>query len=507
IAVYDADVRPLPEISQCPQDGFAAYYEVNPYYVDTLDGKVIAQFLNTIYQCYYDNLSEEERSCMEGFFTDEPQISRNGIPWSFILEAEYRQDWQEELLTVLPGLFRDDAENARRTRARFWRTITRLFSENFCRQIYLWCHAHGWKLTGHLVLEETLLWQLFSNGACMPHYEYFDIPGMDMLGRYLTTLLAPLQLFSAAAQTGHSQVLSETFALCGWAVDFTDLRWLYQWQMVHGVNLLCQHLEGYSLRGIRKRDYPASHFRHQPWWEYDHLFVDYVSRIGTLLESGKVEYEVLLLHPQSSAHLNYNDQDNGKLAEYDSAFLECTKALEAAQINHHYGDETLMARHGSVRDGRLVIGNQSYSTVIVPKLCELSANQIELLTAFVKAGGVILGIENDIEAGAFAVDGVECPAHPILASIRWFKSIGELIAAHPELALLSVRTPEGGACPDINVTSRGFADFDGKGARLYYLVNNDRHAGCAAVIEIAAAGLEKYDPVTGEVVPVEFTVR
>ena len=60
---------------------------------------------------------------------------------------------------------------------------------------------------------------------------------------------------SAAAQTGRRQILSETFALCGWAVSFADLKWLAQWQFVHGVNFLCQHLEGYSLRGIRKREF------------------------------------------------------------------------------------------------------------------------------------------------------------------------------------------------------------------------------------------------------------
>ena len=63
------------------QDGFHFYYDVNPFYVDTLDGKVTDCFIEEIYKPYYKKF----KTAFEGFFTDEPQISRNGIPWSFIL--------------------------------------------------------------------------------------------------------------------------------------------------------------------------------------------------------------------------------------------------------------------------------------------------------------------------------------------------------------------------------------------------------------------------------------
>ena len=61
------------------------YYDVNPFYVDTLDGEVIADFINEIYRPYY----EKYGNSFDGFFTDEPQISRNGIPWSLIMLDEY----------------------------------------------------------------------------------------------------------------------------------------------------------------------------------------------------------------------------------------------------------------------------------------------------------------------------------------------------------------------------------------------------------------------------------
>ena len=104
------------------------------------------------------------------------------------------------------------------------------------------------------MLEEDFYEHILANGSCMPCYEFMDIPGMDHLCRGMPSVQTEMQLTSVCNQLGKKQILSETFALCGWNVSFEDLRLLYEHQMVHGVNLLCQHLEGYSLRGIRKRD-------------------------------------------------------------------------------------------------------------------------------------------------------------------------------------------------------------------------------------------------------------
>ena len=71
--------------------GYHFYYEVNPFYVDTLSKKVIKAFTENIYQPYYDRFKNR----IEGFFTDEPQISRDGIPWSFTLPEEYEKRYGE----------------------------------------------------------------------------------------------------------------------------------------------------------------------------------------------------------------------------------------------------------------------------------------------------------------------------------------------------------------------------------------------------------------------------
>ena len=86
----------------CNRDGYHFYYEINPFYVDTLDKNVVAEFIKRIYQPYYDKFGGR----LEGIFTDEPQVSRNGIPWSFVLEDAYYKEYGENLCDRLVHLFK-----------------------------------------------------------------------------------------------------------------------------------------------------------------------------------------------------------------------------------------------------------------------------------------------------------------------------------------------------------------------------------------------------------------
>ena len=365
------------------------YYDVNPFYVDTLDKKVVRKFIEVAYQPYFERYGHR----IEGFFTDEPQISRNGIPWSFVYEEEYQKRYGENILEHLEELF-FPVNDYKKTRVKFWKMVTDLFSEAFMKQIYEQCNEWGLKLTGHLVLEESLESQLVSNGACMPHYEYFHIPGMDWLGRGIMDCLTMMQLSSVAEQLGKDDVLSETFALCGHNVSFAELKGIYEWQMVRGITLLCTHLAGYSIRGIRKRDYPPALFYQQPWWDDYESFLTAMSRVGMVLSKGQKKVDVLVLHPQTTAWTLYDDKKNEGLRELNAQFMEIMKKLELKHISYHLGDETMLERHGKVENGKLVIGKQRYSYVINSGCDILFENTERLLQEFEQSGGQIVTVED-----------------------------------------------------------------------------------------------------------------
>ncbi len=387
-----SDTRPTENvIAKCGEHWF--YFDVNPFYVDTLDKKVVAEFIDYAYKPYYEKYGNR----IEGFFTDEPQISRNGIPWSFVYDEEYQKRYGENINEHLEELFLPKGDY-KHTRVKFWKMVTDLFSESFMKQIYEKCESWGLKLTGHLVLEETLRIQLTANGACMPHYEYMHIPGMDWLGRNIYDCLTPMQVSSVCEQLGIRQILSETFALCGHNVSFAELKGIYEWQMVHGINLLCQHLEGYSIRGIRKRDYPPAMYYQQPWWNEYRGFIDAMSRESMVLADSKKTADVLVIHPQTTAWSLYDGKptEQNKNAEIDGVnerILSIMKALEEKHIMYHLGDETIMERHAKVENGKLIIGEQSYSCVIDSACDILLPTTEKLLSEFKAQGGKIVAAE------------------------------------------------------------------------------------------------------------------
>ncbi len=361
------------------------YYDVNPYYVDVLDAEVIGDFIREIYEPYYEKYGDT----FQGFFTDEPQFSYGATGWSFTLPDEYRKAYGEELLEHLHELFLNVGEY-KKTRVQYWKLITELFSKNFSKQIYDWCDSHGLKLTGHMLLEESFAEQIPPCGACMPNYEYYHIPAMDCLGRDVIWDLTAHQLGSAAQQMGRRQVLSETFAGCGHNVSFDELLRIYGHQMIHGVNLLCQHLQGYSMRGIRKRDWPPALYYQQPWWPYYERFNTAVSRIGQILAEGQVCCDTLLLHPQTSAWILYNGEKNEEIREFYQRFKKLIIGFDAMHVPFHLGDEIMIERHGRVEEDKFIIGQMAYSTVVVPEHICFFENTEKLLAQFKANGGKVV---------------------------------------------------------------------------------------------------------------------
>ena len=100
------------------------------------------------------------------------------------------------------------------------------------------------------------------------------------------TDIAPKQLGSACAQLGKKKTLSEMFGCCGWDVTPTELKRIAELQYVGGVNIMCQHLYAYSIRGQRKRDYPANYSEHLPWQDKMKEFDNYFNNLGAILSRG-----------------------------------------------------------------------------------------------------------------------------------------------------------------------------------------------------------------------------
>ncbi len=376
-----------------PEKGvFAVYYVLNKYYIDTFNPESTQYFLKVTHDEYYKRFEEEFGKTLKGFFTDEPQYNKTQhFPWSHVFESEFKKRYSYSLIENLPSLF-GTYHNTFAVRYDFWRMVGELFRAHFIKGMYDWCEQHNCKLTGHVMAEVQLNSQLTAVADSMACYEYFHVPGIDWLGRQLGHALAPRQLSSVAKQFGR-QTITESFALCGWDVSPNDLRLIAGWQYVNGVTMICQHLEAYTLRGLRKRDYPAALFMQLPWYQKAYSALNaYFAKLGSLLDTASEPAPLLVIHPVFTASLLFANENSAPIDMYSNYFDEFSDKLNDLHILHHYGSEVIMERHGRVEGKRLVVGECEYEAVLIPKLSVLSESTYKLLLKFAENGGKLYAI-------------------------------------------------------------------------------------------------------------------
>lgn len=370
---------------------YVVYEKINPYYVDVLNPKVIEKFIEVTHEEYKKKFPIEMGNVIPGFFTDEPQFAKLKIPYSICFSELFVKNCGYDPKKCYTALFRE-VPGYQKYRYDFWKTISQMYTEGFCKTIYEWCKRNHCRLTGHLMREDSLLMQMQATAGVMPSYEYMDMPGIDWLRRRISSPLTPKQAGSAAAQLGKKFVISEMYAMTGWDCTPEELKWIAQWQYVNGVNRMCQHLQSYSIRGERKRDFPPSLFYQQSWWKEYKSFNDYFARVGKILSEGEPGAEVLLLHPMHSAWMLYNGEETEEIIQYGMKFEQISQAMSDDHIEHHYGDEEILRKHGKVDNSLIRVGNCLYKAIVIPDLLTIERTTVELLLQFSQCGGKIYSL-------------------------------------------------------------------------------------------------------------------
>lgn len=450
---------------------------VGPHYIDVLNPMAVKAFLDATHEKYYERFGRHFGKGLRGFFTDEPRLSEGAAPWSLTLPEKFSVRYGYDILGSLPALFLPCGDWMQ-VRHDFWSLVSDLFVTSFMKQIYDWCTDHGCELTGHVMMEESVYSQMTGTAGSMPFYEYMHVPGVDWLRRMIGSPVVPKQVGSAAAQMGRRQALTESFALCGWNVNFEELKWIAEWQFVNGVNLVCPHLQGYTLRGLRKRDYPPSLFIQQPWWPDYTRFTDYLARLGVALAEGRPAADILLLHPMHSGWVLYDGTNNDELQKLDADFVRASEALSGLHAQYHYGDETLLRRHGAVEGGMLRVGQCVYRAVVMPSMHTIDESTLTLLMDFSRKGGLI------VSAGRFpdTVQGREDFRLDTLKRAALHAADDEaLCCALAARALLPLSVRDGGGS-ELKAIHGCRRELEGSG--LLFLVNHSRQESFDAVITV-----------------------
>lgn len=379
--------------SETPSDGFwvNVYDKESVSLVDILNDEVVDAFINETHERYKSEIKDLSENIV-GFFTDEPlYCEQDGLPFPTKIREYFAELYGEDIYDSLGLLFSEQA-GYERFRYRYYKCCQELFLKNFAQKLYSWHDKNGLKLTGHYVEERDLYSQMLNNAGIMPFYEFMHIPGIDWLCRRYMNVSVIRQLTSVTAQLNKEYVLSEMFAMTGWDVTPKELKSIADYQYNYGVNVMCQHLVPYSEKGERKNDYPA-HFSSFNAWVSRGMaeFNRYFDALGQFIRDGSENVEVGVLFNIRSAYL-----------KYDFADWMCVEDLEVSYIvdgcenlaNHHVAfhilDETLLARHGGVENGKITLGKCSYTTLVIPKVTVIDKSTDDILRDFVGQGGKVL---------------------------------------------------------------------------------------------------------------------
>lgn len=121
--------------------------------------------LDTVYEPHWEHYKEDFGKTFAGFFSDEPGFYNLGgtgfgmvkigdqmpLPWSDQVWRLFQQRMGGP--TAIVGLYNDLNGAQAKARVTYMDIITRMYEENFSRQLGDWCEEHGVEYIGH-VLED-----------------------------------------------------------------------------------------------------------------------------------------------------------------------------------------------------------------------------------------------------------------------------------------------------------------------------------------------------------------
>ncbi len=473
-------------------------------YLDLLDKEVIDSYLSALFSFLDKEFGDEFGKTIEAIWVAEPHImmgnpsSHDCLPWTPKLDAIFQSEWGYPLIDNIPRLF-EDIDDFQKVRYHYWRTLSDLVLHSYSETMQKWCRKYHLKFTGHLMGEDSFVSQLQYSVNVMPHFEYMDIPGIDHLtmDTYWPTsdpfIFTPRMASSVANQMGKKEVLAEMYGCSDSGNSFEDRKRVFQWLAVLGINYRNYHGAFYSLRGMRKRKYPVNLNYQQPYWGKNKFIADYSARLSWLLTQGIYKADVLVLNSIESYYPEGKIERklSKTIVPLQRDLIELSHNLLKIHRGFDYGDETILSKYGTIKDGAVAVKEMSYKVVIVPSVRTLRKTTMELLNKFLDAGGAV------ISAGDLP-DTIEGEPNAALNAFnrRLVKIENNLKALQSGLdKLLPPDILAEGQLSDMIWVHGRILD----NGQLYYLTNTSREQTIGAKIRIRGTGrLENWNLENGK---------
>jgi hypothetical protein len=309
--------------------------ENQPPGADILNPQAVACFIRLVYQRYYDEFHAHFGKTVRAIFTDEPSLlarsaERGMVPGTTGILEHVNSFLGYDFTEHLPALWYDDEPEAAGQRRNYNRALAARLEQTFYRPISEWCGSHGISLTGHPMGADDI-------GAL----RYFHIPGQDIVWRYIEpdkpNALEGEQstqakcASSAMIHLGRRRNMNEFCGAYGPNFTFEEMKWLANWLLVRGCNLLVPHAFYYSVRGPRIDERPPDVGPHNTWWPQYKPFARATARLCWLNTDSRHLCELAILGlndylPWRAAKVCFQNQR-------DFNYLEARHLWEDARVD------------------------------------------------------------------------------------------------------------------------------------------------------------------------------
>ncbi len=383
-------------------------------YVDTLNAKAIARFIELTHVRYAQCFADEFGATVDGIFTDEPHMSPhrgNSVVWTSNLPGEFEGRSGYSLLPVLPALFCDMGPRTAKFRSDYRRTVTDLFASNYMKQIYDLCAPRKLNSIGHLLADGELTLSARCSGDYFQAAQWLHWGGCDYLGSRTwpeartPTNGQPLNNIAAvkfAASTAHLMgkpvVMNECFGLGKqWAIDLRTLKWMGDFVIALGTNLLMPHAFYYSIQGFRKWECPPGEFYQSPFWSYYRVLSDYIGRLSALFRDGQHIADVAFFYPVKSMWAEMDPDENETTIRLNASFDQLTRLLLKLNYDFDFVSEEMLQK-ATFADGELIINGpdgeptESFKALVMPAVTTIGIETLRALHNYARAGGKIIAL-------------------------------------------------------------------------------------------------------------------
>jgi hypothetical protein len=348
---------------------------------DLMNPAAVAAFIRLTHDAYAQAIGEHLGSTVIAMFTDEPSplgrgARREARPYTPGFESGLAQQWgwhEDKVLTWLPALWADYGSETEAFRRAYARAVHDRIVDVFYRAQSEWCERHGIVLTGHPAASND-----------MASLSLFHAPGQDMVWRWVVpgddsglvgaNSVAPKAATSAARARGRQRIATELFGAYGWCLSLDEAKWLLDWHLARGNNLIFPHALFYSVLDGRAFESEPDVGIHNVFWRHFQHLARYARRMSWMLTDVEHVCEIAVL------------------GQGDALPWGAARVLYENQMDFLYVDDVCLSQANVTSDG-LHVGTQAYRVVIVDGAVDLSESSQQALNQLAQQGGTVLDAE------------------------------------------------------------------------------------------------------------------